>query len=317
MISKKIKSFIGIPPEFPVFRYFKEFRSLFSVNPKQLSRDQFYRRYRFYQSYFMKTLFSFHETGSKTPIDIFIPTIAKDLTVLPFVVEYARKNIKHPISSIYIVAPDEEEIRKVATNLQCVFINEKDVLGYGKDQTPYSFDGNDASGWLYQQLLKLNCYKVCTEEHILILDSDTLVINPKKFEYKGNYILDFADELHPPYFETYNQLLGLKHRMPVSFVCHHMLFKKSNLQALQKHIETIHSKPWDKAIIEMAEQKRAHYFSEYETYANFVLEKTNDTYIFEYWFNSPLHRVKLSEIDFVISSLKDKYKTVSFHSYIK
>ena len=316
MISKCIKSLIGIPPDFPVYKYFMEFRSLFSINPKQLTRDQFYRRYRFYQSFFMKTLFSFHQTGSKIPIDIFIPTIPKDLTVLPFVISYARKNVKHPIKNIFIVAPDNNEIRDLATKLHCIFVNERDVLGYGKEQTPYFIDGRDASGWLYQQLLKLNCYTVCNEEHILILDSDTLIVNPKKFEYKGNYILDFSDEFHAPYFETYNQLLGLKHRLPVSFVCHHMLFKKSNLQALQAHIASANAKMWDQAIIDMAEQKRPHYFSEYETYANFVLEKTNDTYIFEYWFNKPLQRVTLNEIDTVVASLQDNYKTVSLHSYI-
>jgi len=317
MLSKKIKSLLGIHPEFPVVHYFREFRSLFGSDPKLFSRPQFFRRYRFYQAFFFKNLFAHHNSGSTLPIDIFIPTIAKDLQILPYVVDYARKNIKHPISNFYIVAPDEEEIRAVAKSLNCIFVNERDVLGYGKEQTPYFFDGKDASGWLFQQLLKLNSYKVCKEEHILILDSDTLIINPKKFEHKGSYILDFSDEFHQPYFKTYKELLGLKHRMPVSFVCHHQLFKTKHLKALQETIEKVHIKPWDQAIIELADEKKIHYFSEYETYANFVLEKTNDTYIFEYWFNVALHRVKLSEIDEVIASIKDKCKTVSFHSYIK
>jgi hypothetical protein len=317
MISKNIKSILGIPPEFPVFRYFKEFRKLFGNDPKRLTREQFYRRYKFYQSFFLKNLFAFHESGSLVPIDIFIPTIAKDLPVLPFVIEYARKNVKHPISNIYIVAPNDEEIKKKAQELACVFVDEKDVLGYGKDQSPYFFDGKDASGWLFQQLLKLNSHKVCKEEHILILDSDTLIVNPKKFEFKGNYILDFSDEFHKPYFATFKDLMGFKARMPISFVCHHMLFKRTHLAALQTYIEKVHTKPWDQAIIELADEKKRHYFSEYETYANFVLEKTNDTYIFEYWFNTPLQRVKLSEFDQVIASLKKHYKTISFHSYIE
>jgi len=317
MISKKIKIALGIPPEFPIIRYFKEFRTLFGNDPKRLTREQFFRRYKFYQSFFFKNLFSFHQSGSSIPLDIFIPTIVKDLQVLPFVIEYARKNVKHPISAIYIVAPNDPTIKTVAHDLKCVFINELDVLGYGKEQSPYVFEGKDASGWLFQQLLKLNSHKVCNEEHILILDSDTLIVNPKKFEYKGNYILDFSDEYHKPYFTTFKELLGFKTKMPVSFVCHHMLFKRSHLEALHLYIEKGNNKPWDQAIIELADEKKKHYFSEYETYANFVLEKTKDTYIFEYWFNTPLHRVKLSEIDTVITSLKSNYKTVSFHSYIE
>lgn len=317
MISQTLKSFLKIPIEFPLIQYLKNYIKFYFINPVNLTREQFFKRYKFYQSFYFNKLIHKHNSASKVPIDIFIPTIRKDLDVLPYVVKYARLNIKHPIHKIFIVAPEDDEIKELATTLNCVFVDERTVMGYGKEKITYKFNGIDASGWLYQQLLKLNCYKVCEKEHILVLDSDLLIINPKKFEHKGKFILEFSDEFHLPYFETYFNLMHLKHQLPVSFISHHMLFKKSILIDLQQFIEEKHQKKWDEKIIALIPGEIGHFFSEYETYANFVLHNSQNSYIFEYWFNTVLNRNELSEIDNDMEHLKKSYKTITFPAYLK
>ncbi len=318
MFSRKIKSFSNIPGEFPLKKYLMEYHSLYCSDSGNFSREQFFRRFKFYQSFFFDKLLRFHHLGSNVPLDIFIPVIKKDLDVLPFVVMYARMNVMHPISGIYIIAPASEEIKEVAAKLNCIFIDEKSVLGYSRERINYYIDGRDASGWIFQQLLKLNSGKVCSEEHILILDCDTLIIKPKKFEFKGKYIVEFSNEFTNAYFETYYLLTRFKHRMPVSFICHHMLFRKSILIELHKHIEHIHQRPWDAAIIDVIGQNEQCSFSEYETYANFVLDKAFYPVIFEYWFNESMKKndfIKNGKLILPDSFLIPGIKTISFHSY--
>ncbi len=52
------------------------------------------------------------QVASKIKIDVLIPVIEKDLKVLPFVIDGVRKNVKHPIGNILIVAPPSEKIKK-------------------------------------------------------------------------------------------------------------------------------------------------------------------------------------------------------------
>lgn len=47
--------------------------------------------------------------SSRKRIDILIPAIEKDLETLPYVIDAARKQVKHPIGQILIVAPKRKK----------------------------------------------------------------------------------------------------------------------------------------------------------------------------------------------------------------
>lgn len=252
---------------------------------------------------------------SKLPLDIIIPAIEKDIDTLPYVVEAARKHIKHPIDKIFIVAPITIKLKELSSKLNCVFIDEKSVLGYNKSVINYNFNGSDRSGWLFQQLLKLCSDKISSKSHFLILDADTIFIRSKKFEHKNKIILDFSDEYHSPYYTTYEKLTGLQHNFPVSFVSHYMLFEAKKLKELRQLIEKHNNCDWDKAIIGTADNNQLSCFSEYETYANFVLQKYKSEYLISYWFNKNVPALELINISQLINQYSKKLLSLSFHSY--
>ena len=247
-------------------------------------------------------------------IDILITCLPKDVDILPLTIKSIFEHIKHKIDTIYIVSPEGKEIQDYCKSNHYTFVNEKEVLGFDKNYIKYEVNGLDRSGWLLQQLLKLSGDTICKNEHFLVVDADTLFIKPRTFKIDKKTIIDFSDEYHLPYYRTYEKLLKLKHRSPVSFICHYMLFEKKKLRSLKLHIENIHKDKWYDAIINNIDPFESSSFSEFETYANFVLEKYRKEYILEYWFNKSLNRIE-SNIDTEITHLNHKYKTVSYHTY--
>ncbi|MBS1613284.1 MAG: hypothetical protein JST49_10720 [Bacteroidetes bacterium] len=251
---------------------------------------------------------------STLPIDIIIPAIEKDLMALPYVIEAARKYIKHPIGNIYIVAPNTPAIRACAQAAQCEFVNEIDVCNTSKAEIDFVVNGVNRSGWIYQQLLKFNFIKVGSCTHHLVLDADTVFVKDIVFENGGKYFFDFADEYHTPYYRAYEMLTGLTHTMPISFVSHYMLFSKQMLQNLKEHIETHTAKSVEHAIIDLklsiTDQSN---FSEYETYANFCIAKAPQKYSIRYWFNKSCKIEELAKLPLLERS--DKWRSISFHAY--
>lgn len=253
---------------------------------------------------------------SKIPIDIIIPYISKDFTTLSLVLSAARKNILHPISSIFIVSPENEEIQRFCKENNCQFVEETLLVGFSKKDIHYVVEGQDRSGWLLQQFIKLNGEKISTCKHFLVLDADTIISRPRKFVHMGRTILDFADEYHLPYYQTYEKLTGIKHHLPVSFISHCMLFEKIKLAALKERIEKNTGMQWDKAILALNKNEHASYFSEFETYANFVLSEFPGEFECSYWFNKALPRKDRDIAADLTLFRTEKVKSLSYHTYL-
>lgn len=242
----------------------------------------------------------------ETPLEIVIPISLKDIFLLNEVSLNALKFIKHPIKKIYVIGEANRQIIDVCEKLGLAFIDETLVLGYNKSRIDYVVDCNDRSGWLFQQLLKLGADKIVETENFLVLDADTIFVKPKVFFYKGKLILDQSEERHEVYHKVYQKLLKRATSNLLSFVTHNMVFNKKHLCALKLEIERIHSKPWDKAIIDCVDYDDASGFSEYELYGNFLFNIIPDQLKREFWFNTTS---TVQPYPFYI-------KTVSLHSYL-
>ena len=116
------------------------------------------------------------------------------------------------------------------------------------------------------------------------------------------------------YHKTYEKLTGLKHRYEVSFVSHYMFFETSILKEMKKHIEKHTNLTFKNSIISLIPTKENSYFSEYETYANYSLQKQPKTHKLRYWFNISINKRK-DTIETLIERYKKNYKSISFHSY--
>lgn len=205
-------------------------------------------------------------------IDVVIPAIEKDLGILPLCVEGIRRCVANPVRCIYLVAPDTEAMRRAAVQLDLEFVDERRVLGYAPRELHYvTVAGNDRSGWLYQQLLKLSG-GVGTEPYFLVIDADHVLLQKHTFvDAAGHQVMYRSSEYHAPYYEAMARLLGIGWVEPLSYVAHKMVFDRQLLDDMRSRIERIAApEAWDKAIIAASDMATDSPFSEYETYGHFV-----------------------------------------------
>lgn len=249
-------------------------------------------------------------------IDILIPVIEKDLKFLPFVIDLARENIRHPIGEIRIVAPDSDKIKKVCIQKGCRFIDEKFVLPFTKSDINYRTKTWDRSGWLFQQLLKLSGDTICSEDHYLVIDADTLLIRPHVFKDEQKTVFYCRKARLLEYFNTYKRLLGVKAAAPLSFVAHYMLFEKAKLRELKKEIEFKNKTRWYTAIIKSINKLRQITFSEFETYGNYFYSKYPNQMIMKDALNLSLKRSENQDMSILsLKELAENYRSVSLHSW--
>jgi hypothetical protein len=250
-------------------------------------------------------------------IDVFIVSIRKDFHILPYVIQYARKNILHNVQNVYICSNYSEEILKICKENNCIFINEDHVLPLKKSDINYFPCGLDRRGWIFQQLLKLNSDSICENENILILDSDTLFVRPVRFFKEGKFILSCSDEFHVPYRVCYEKIIKKPPKSNFSFVSHYMIFNKKFLSKLKTKMEELGYNDWYKIILNSALTSDISGFSEYELYGNFLEEFYPEKIIKLYWFNkhfsreSFFHKLKRKQFKF-----RSFVQSVSFHSYL-
>jgi len=277
----------------------------------KINRALFRRYYKYIHSIYNKQ----SEYKSEISLDIAIPTIKKDLNVLPYCIDNLRKNLLHPISNIYIIAPYETEILDCCKKKQVVFIDEKKLEPLSKACLDITIRGVDHSGWIYQQLLKLNLDNLNSEtRNILVIDSDTLLTREQCFLNKDHYIFNISDEFHFPYSKPLQDLLNIKNRFPASFVAHMMIFNVDILKELKNKIESITHKKWYNAIVDSIDLNSIAPFSEYELYGNYMNQHYPNKMKIEYWFNETGYR---DELETKYFKVKLKSKSKSFHSYLK
>lgn len=207
----------------------------------------------------------------KGSIDVVITAIEKDIDVLPRCVEGVRRCVPHTIAAIYLVAPDTEVMRHTAGELGMEFVDERSVLGFGpQDLHIVTTSGQDRSGWMYQQLLKL-AGTVGTSPYFLVIDADHILLRPHTLiTSQGRTVMYRSSEYHRPYYDAMRRLLGIEHEEPLSYVAHKMTFDRRRLAQMRSEIESRSGKKWYQAIIDQLDLTGPSPFSEYETYGHYL-----------------------------------------------
>lgn len=147
------------------------------------------------------------------------------------------------------------------------------------------------TGWYYQQFLKMQYSRMCTDEYYMVWDGDTIPCKDIVMfqEESGKPYIDLKHEYHKEYFETMGRLLpGFTKVIERSFISEHMLFRTDIMQALLVDIEKNDSIPgttfWEKIINSIPEdQIQSSAFSEFETYGTYVALKYPTVYKLREW----------------------------------
>lgn len=212
---------------------------------------------------------------SAEPIDVVIPIIAKDLRILPLCLDGVRACVAHEIKDIYIVAPDQEEIRAFCAEHRLTFVDETTVFGYApKSLRLITSGGSDRSGWLFQQFVKL-AGTIGTCRYYLCIDADHVLIRPHVFlTERQETVFYMSYEKHQPYYDLIARLLPDVRLARLSYVAHKMLFDKQQVAALHEALSKNNGgKPWQTVILDSIDRSTPSGFSEFETYGNFVEQK--------------------------------------------
>jgi glycosyltransferase involved in cell wall biosynthesis len=255
---------------------------------------------------------------SDVPLDIVFVAADQDLEVLPLAVEGVRRNLRHPIADILIIAPADSQLRQLAAKkIGCRYVCEDEVLPIRKRDIKYMVKGVDRSGWLLQQFLKLGADALVGADRYLVVDADTILIKPQIFVAGGSDVLLHTEEYHHRYFSAYEYLVNLEVKTRVSAVAHQMLFNRSRVASLKSRMEQVGNAPWPMSIINAADLTDFSCFSEYETYGQWCVANYPEATHREFAFNQTLPRRLMSSVDVIMQQYARDWRSVSFHWYIE
>lgn len=167
--------------------------------------------------------------------------------------------------------------------------------------------GKDRSGWMRQQLLKLQLAAEAETEYVLWLDADTIFLRAPVFIHRGRQVLHVAKEYHAPYQRNINELIPGLTPQSVSYVTHMMLVRRSHVRALVGELGA-RGEPWECRILCSLDSSEASGFSEYDLYSRFVLSR----FPREYTVGWRAHK-NIGDISELTRLRRGRYVTVSVH----
>lgn len=141
------------------------------------------------------------------------------------------------------------------------------------------------SNWYFQQFLKMAYSYCCEDEYYIVWDADTVPLRPIELFYGDKPLFSFCNDYRKDYFDTLETLFHgeVKKQKKESFIVEHMVIKTSYMREM---IETIESDKtlkgtyfYEKIISSInRESIKTTGFSEFETYANYILTKHHNSY---------------------------------------
>ncbi len=257
---------------------------------------------------------------SREPIDVVIPSIERDRVTLELCIAGIKANCPQ-VRRVIVVSDHRltdqaewfDEAKYPFTKSDVAFL-----LCHKNLEQAQSFFKNSshAVGWYYQQILKLYAAVVIPDisSNVLVLDSDTIFLNPVTFlDEDGGGLYNWGCGYDPVYQKHATRCLPELYQIypEWSGICHHMLFQRAVLDDLFATAQKIHGIPFWQVFCLAYEEEGKPGASEYEIYFNFVFARTNQ-----------VHLRKLKSIDInnleKLDYFRDQgYDYVSNHWYLR
>ncbi|HAB99787.1 MAG TPA: hypothetical protein DCE71_08205 [Parachlamydiales bacterium] len=225
---------------------------------------------------------------SQSPIDVVIPSTPKDLDTIDLCIQGLRENVEN-IGRIVVLS-------EVRLTDKAEWFDER-KFPFSRFDAAYEIfkdveEANDYLTWrdrlFFNQILKLYAPLVIPNlsPNVLLIDSDTIFLNPVQFIDSSGAGLYNAPGGHPSamHFEHMERLLpGLKQIQPgLSGIVFHMLFQRPVLEDLFSRIEKHHGVPTWKAICHTVDKslvKGQCAIADYEIYFHFAFSRTDQVKI--------------------------------------
>lgn len=265
-------------------------------------------------------------------IEVLIPCVARDAAIVSVALDSTAIGIVNPIERVVILAPvgDHQVLSPLMCDgVQLVSDEEQDLprtFGAVEELVP-----PNRRGWVKQQVLKLGFVARSASDGVLVLDADTILLQPRVWLDKHRQILAVAHEYHLPYLAHTERCLGpYGIDEGISWVTHHQLMQPRIVRAMlgvilercghQVNVAETSTFEVDKALeawVRSGDFTKPSAISEYHTYGAYLRRSEGQNCVVARWSNTAFSP---SEIDLQLPAIArhfDTWLSASGHAYLK
>lgn len=260
---------------------------------------------------------------SNFALDVVFVATEKDFPILKFATQHAiRVTSSFQSRKVFIVVPDESA--KMAFEWidgnDCIFVvPESEIVSRNiLDELRIIF--GTRANWIYQQLLKVEFVRKSNNPYCLVIDADTILLNPRPWVDKDMKVSLMPTDEETTEYHLFLRSIGVISQTPtVSFVPHHMFYEVKSFKRLVESIGFMDPKSILLAINRHTDKSSASPISiDYELYGQWMLAKNRSKVNLIKWSNLGISRSKAKTI--LNSTLFTRfiavfYNSVSFHDY--
>jgi len=257
------------------------------------------------------------------PIEVVVVSAEKDFDILPTVIRAALENSLNPIGKITVIVPDVcirdiplllEEFNSV-TKLEVI---SEETLASHEIRTNIRDVAGHRYGWILQQLLKIQFVSNSVSAAVLVIDADTVLTRKRLWIDENHIQLLFSSyEYHEPYYSFLRSISGWPIEQNTSFTTHHMLMQPDILRDILNDISDAGALGWlQKFLTEAKQSDASDFLNDYELYAQGIQILFPNRIQFEKWGNISCGNRHLALDSDYLSSHRDLYSSISFHSYL-
>jgi len=186
-----------------------------------------------------------------------------------------------------------------------VKINDDEILNFNHLKSDLKID---RFGWYYQQFLKIESILQLDGENFFIIDGDSFV---RGLLAQEDVLYTTGRPTHKSYEHFYKKIFPDDRLSGISFVTNQMLFNKSKVKEMVGAIEAGSHTNWIKVISALIQENTSFKFSEYQTYAEYVLNR----------YDVPVKKIKVfRRLDLVKDKTEKalkKYDVIAFEKHHK
>jgi hypothetical protein len=257
-------------------------------------------------------------------IEVFIPSVGKDLDLIRMVVLNVISTSINPINKITICVPLSEvgifkdELRDIQVK-NIKIVAEEEILDLDLLRKIKSIFGS-RSGWVTAEFLKIEFATSSNSAGVLVVDSDTIILQNRIWlDQAGTQSLFPVQEYHSEYFEVLLNL-GLNHPpKPISFMSHYMLFQPKIYRELYSVIAGCDPVVLLRNIVSATKRdSKSPFCICYEAYALYISTLFPNLIVKQKWANFGLQRYKFKtnpELNLAYFK-KRKLESISLHAYL-
>ncbi len=288
-----------------------------------LGRENHLDVFRFYLANSLESSILINEEISidkKSTVDLVIVSAAKDFDILSKSVVFGKKSLGDFYSGLTYIAVPESDLKSLPSscvNSDLVLLSEDEVIS-SDDRNKLRSKFGARYGWALQQFLKVQLVIQSKNQAALVLDSDTILLKPRKwFDSQGRQLLFPSWEFQKSYYELLNTL-GVSSKVPkYTFISHHMLMQKKYLESAICETGASDISDLISLVVKNAASEKSAFCIEYELYGQFMQNFHRSALFTEKWGNLNVRRselLKLSESE--MQRLYNRYSSISAHDYL-